>query len=221
MDCKAVQRTILDIGNPDEKALDKELRSHISSCRECQKEWNWIVALHRDLKCLAVPKPEPEFWEAMPRRIQCKLMVGNVRGPVSASWVQSIYEWISRPRLAYGFTALAAACIIAIWATPFWRTPQLSPTASSKYEAGSYSIVPTASLDPTTTRSLDSLNDAELNRCVTRLIRQAFDRRELATIASDPVVLTENNMNADDGISHLGNRELKQVAYLLNQKYPR
>lgn len=221
MDCKAVQRTILDVGNLDDHALDEEIRSHISSCRECEREWNWIVALHRDLRSLTLPKPGPELWENMPRRIQCKLMLGKGREPISTSWMQTIFEWISRPRLAYGFTALAAAFIVAMWAAPFWNTPQLSPTASPKYDAASYSIVPTATLDPTITRSLESMNDADLNKCVTKLIRQAFDRRELATIASDPTVLTENNMNADDGIYHLGNRELKQVAYLLNQKYPK
>jgi hypothetical protein len=220
MDCKAVQQAILDFDDLDDHALDAEFRKHISSCRECGREWEWMVALRRDLKGLTLPKPGPEFWEAMPRRIQCKLMLGASREHVSISWVQTIAEWISLPRFAYGFTALAAAFIVAMWAVPFSNTSQPTLTSPPKYETASYTAAPTVSLDPTITRTLETMNDADLNKCMTKLIHQAFDRRELATIASDPVVLADNDMTADDGIYRLGNHELQQVAYLLNQKYP-
>lgn len=223
MDCKSVQRAILDFDDLKGHALEAEIRKHIASCRECEREWHWMAAFRNDLKSLTVPKPGPEFWEAMPRRIQCKLMIGAGRKQASTSWVHTIAEWIGRPQFAYGFTALAAAFLVAMWAVPFSKTSQptlTSLTAPPKYETTSYSTTSAATLDPTITRTLETMNDADLDKCMTKLIHQAFDRRELATIASDPVVLADNDMTADDGIYRLGSRELKQVTYLLNQKYP-
>lgn len=176
------------------------VENHLASCRDCRVELSLLRMMAEEA---VVPDPGVAFWDAIPGRVYHAIQ--RQKTAKKSSGLVRLFDWMDLPR--WGWTAATAAVILIL----SWFIIRPGPKGPELARMYVYEF--TDERGNTRSVSLSELDNSELSTINT------WAGNELSSIAREAgqIVGSGRDTDLDDELGYLNEREVEQLAKMLEQ----